>query len=66
MVQDKTAGRLSGKVAFLAGATGGIGRTIAEQFGRQGAQVVVGGRRRSRRTAVRPSTYTSTSRARAR
>ena len=39
-------GRLSGKVAFLAGATGGIGRTIAEVFAQHGARVVVGGRRR--------------------
>jgi NAD(P)-dependent dehydrogenase (short-subunit alcohol dehydrogenase family) len=38
-------GRLDGKVAFLAGATGGIGRTAAEQFAREGARVVVGGRR---------------------
>ena len=45
MVQGQTVGRLTGKVAFLAGATGGIGRTIAEEFGRQGARVVVGGRR---------------------
>ncbi|GAA5181181.1 SDR family oxidoreductase [Rugosimonospora acidiphila] len=41
------AGRLSGKVAFLAGATGGIGRTIAEVFAQEGARVVVGGRRRA-------------------
>jgi NAD(P)-dependent dehydrogenase (short-subunit alcohol dehydrogenase family) len=39
-------GRLDGKVAFLAGATGGIGRTAAEQFAREGARVAVGGRRR--------------------
>lgn len=38
-------GRLDGKVAFLAGATGGIGREMAERFGREGARVAVGGRR---------------------
>lgn len=39
-------GRLKGKVAFLAGATSGIGRTTAEVFSREGARVVVGGNRR--------------------
>jgi NAD(P)-dependent dehydrogenase (short-subunit alcohol dehydrogenase family) len=39
-------GRLAGKVAFLAGATSGIGRATAEMFAAEGASVVVGGRRR--------------------
>ncbi|HEX6525613.1 MAG TPA: SDR family oxidoreductase [Streptosporangiaceae bacterium] len=37
--------RLDGKVALLAGATGGIGRVMAELFAAEGARVVVGGRR---------------------
>lgn len=40
-----TTGRLTGKVAFLAGATSGIGRTTAEVFAREGARVAIGGRR---------------------
>ncbi|MET0984849.1 MAG: SDR family NAD(P)-dependent oxidoreductase [Steroidobacteraceae bacterium] len=38
-------GRLTGKVAFIAGATVGIGKATAIQFAREGAQVVVAGRR---------------------
>jgi NAD(P)-dependent dehydrogenase (short-subunit alcohol dehydrogenase family) len=37
--------RLSGKTAFLAGATSGIGRAAAELFAAEGARVVVAGRR---------------------
>ncbi len=44
--------RLEGKVAFLAGATSGIGRTTAEMFAAEGACVVVGGRRRPEGEAV--------------
>jgi NAD(P)-dependent dehydrogenase (short-subunit alcohol dehydrogenase family) len=40
-------GRLAGKVALLAGATGGIGQVVAEMFAAEGAAVVVGGRRRT-------------------
>jgi NAD(P)-dependent dehydrogenase (short-subunit alcohol dehydrogenase family) len=36
---------LPGKVALLAGATGGIGQTMAEMFAAEGASVVIGGRR---------------------
>lgn len=39
------AGRLTGKVAFLAGATSGIGEVTAEVFAREGAKVAVAGRR---------------------
>jgi NAD(P)-dependent dehydrogenase (short-subunit alcohol dehydrogenase family) len=39
------AGRLAGKVAFLAGATSGIGEVTAEIFAREGARVAVAGRR---------------------
>ena len=39
--------RLAGKVALVAGATGGIGRTTAEMFAEQGAKVVVAGRRQA-------------------
>jgi NAD(P)-dependent dehydrogenase (short-subunit alcohol dehydrogenase family) len=37
--------RLKGKVAFLAGATSGIGETTAEVFAREGARVAIAGRR---------------------
>jgi len=45
-------GRLAGKVIFLAGATSGIGRTIAEVFAEEGASVIVGGRRRPQGEAI--------------
>jgi NAD(P)-dependent dehydrogenase (short-subunit alcohol dehydrogenase family) len=38
-------GRLQGKVAFITGATGGIGRHTAGMFAREGAAVVLAGRR---------------------
>jgi NAD(P)-dependent dehydrogenase (short-subunit alcohol dehydrogenase family) len=38
-------GRLAGKVAFLAGATSGIGETTARVFAAEGARVAVAGRR---------------------
>jgi NAD(P)-dependent dehydrogenase (short-subunit alcohol dehydrogenase family) len=45
-------GRLAGKIAFLAGATSGIGRATAEMFAAEGASVVVGGRRHHEGEAV--------------
>lgn len=38
-------GRLQGKVAFIAGATSGIGERTAEIFAREGARVALAGRR---------------------
>jgi len=46
--------RLSGKVAFITGGGTGIGRACAAEFAREGAQVVVSGRRNEPlRTVVR-------------
>lgn len=44
--------RLVGKVAFISGATSGIGRAAALSFAREGAQVVVAGRRIEQGNAV--------------
>ena len=38
-------GKLDEKTAVVTGSTGGIGRAIAEAFAREGARVVVNGRR---------------------
>lgn len=45
-------GRLAGKTALLIGATGGIGQTCAEMFAKEGARVVVAGRRSAEGEAV--------------
>lgn len=37
-------GRLSGKVIVVSGGTKGVGRTISEEYAREGAKVVIGGR----------------------
>ncbi|MGV9864070.1 SDR family NAD(P)-dependent oxidoreductase [Rhodococcus koreensis] len=39
-------GSLVGKVAVITGATGGIGRAIAQRFGAEGASLLLAGRRR--------------------
>jgi NAD(P)-dependent dehydrogenase (short-subunit alcohol dehydrogenase family) len=41
---SETQGRLNGKIAFLAGATTGIGQATAEAFAAEGASVAVAGR----------------------
>jgi NAD(P)-dependent dehydrogenase (short-subunit alcohol dehydrogenase family) len=42
---ESTMGRLDNKTAVVTGSTGGIGRAIAEAYAREGARVVVNGRR---------------------
>lgn len=37
-------GKLSGKVIVISGGTKGVGRTIAEEFAKEGALIVIGGR----------------------
>jgi NAD(P)-dependent dehydrogenase (short-subunit alcohol dehydrogenase family) len=44
--------RLKGKVAFIAGATSGIGAVTAEIFAREGARVAVAGRRAAEGEAI--------------
>jgi NAD(P)-dependent dehydrogenase (short-subunit alcohol dehydrogenase family) len=45
-------GKLAGLCALITGATSGIGRAIAEEFGRHGADVIVHGRDEERGTDV--------------
>jgi 3-hydroxy acid dehydrogenase/malonic semialdehyde reductase len=44
---------LDGRIAFVTGATSGFGRAIAERLARDGARVVVAGRRRERLEELR-------------
>ena len=45
--------RFAGKVAWITGASSGLGRACALELGRQGASVVVSGRRRDRLASLR-------------
>ena len=44
--------RLEGKVAFITGATSGIGAVMARRFAAQGASVVIAARRENRGQSV--------------
>lgn len=48
-------GRLDSKVAFVVGASSGIGRAVAERFGEAGARVVIGDIREEPRAGGQPT-----------
>jgi meso-butanediol dehydrogenase / (S,S)-butanediol dehydrogenase / diacetyl reductase len=50
--QSRGTGRLAGKVAFITGATSGIGAIMARRFAEQGAAVVLAARREDKGEAI--------------